>query len=89
MATPKAREMRQGFGDAFAAAFELVATPTIFGLLGWLLDSRVGTAPVFTIVLTLVTLTYASYRLAHNYGESLDQARAERRRAWQTEGPLL
>ena len=73
MTTAETREMRQGFGDAFAAAFELAVTPAIFGFLGWLLDSRIGTAPVFTIVLTSVTLAYASYRLAHNYGESLDQ----------------
>jgi hypothetical protein len=33
-------------------------------------------------------LAYASYRLAHNYGENLEQARVERRAAWQAEGPL-
>ena len=32
------REIKQGSGDAMAAAFELVATPAIFGFLGWLLD---------------------------------------------------
>ena len=88
MATAETREMQQGFGDAFAAAFELVVTPAIFGFLGWLLDGRLGTTPVFTIVFTAITLAYASYRLAHSYGESLEQARVERRAAWQAEGPL-
>ena len=41
MATAETREMRQGFGDAFAAAFELAVTPAIFGFLGWLLDGRI------------------------------------------------
>ncbi len=88
MANAETREMRQGFGDAFAAAFELAVTPAIFGFLGWLLDGRIGTTPVFTIVFTVVTLAYASYRLAHSYGQSLEQARVERRAAWQAEGPL-
>ncbi len=89
MANDETREMRQGFGDAFAAAFELAVTPAIFGFLGWLLDGRLGTTPIFTIVFTVVTLAYASYRLAHSYGENLELARAERRAAWQAEGPLL
>ena len=88
MTTAETREMRQGFGDAFAAAFELAAPPAIFGFLGWLLDGRIGTTPVFTIAFTVVTLAYASYRLAHSYGRSLEEARVERRAAWQAEGPL-
>jgi len=88
MTNAETREMRQGFGDAFAAAFELAVTPAIFGFLGWLLDGGIGTTPIFTIVFTVVTLAYASYRLAHNYGQSLEQARVERRTAWQAEGPL-
>ncbi len=48
-----------------------------------------STTPIFTIVFTVVTLAYASYRLAHSYGKNLEMARAERRAAWQAEGPLL
>ena len=75
MANAETREMRQGFGDAFAAAFELAVTPAIFGFLGWLLDGRIGTTPVFTIAFTVVTLAYASYRLAHRYRQNLKQVR--------------
>ena len=85
MAEAEAREIRQGFGDAFAAAFELVVTPAIFGFLGWLLDGRLDTFPVFTIAFTAITLAYASWRLARSYGEDLEQARIERRAAWQAE----
>ena len=57
MANDETREMRQGFGDAFAAAFELAVTPAIFGFLGWLLDGRLGTTPIFTVVFTVVRIT--------------------------------
>ena len=83
------RKRREGSGDAFAAAFELVATPAIFGFLGWLLDGRLGTAPIFTVAFVVIALAYASWRLAHDYGESLERARAERRAAWQAEGSPL
>ena len=89
MAQAETREMRQGFSDAFAAAFELVVTPAIFGFLGWLLDGRLGTTPIFTVALVVIALAYSSWRLAHDYGESLERARAERRAAWQAEGSPL
>ena len=63
MAKARTREMREGSGDAFAAAFELVATPAIFGFLGWLLDGRMGTAPIFTVAFVVIALAYASWRL--------------------------
>ena len=86
MAKAETREMKQGFGDAFAAAFELVVTPTIFGFLGWLVDARLGLFPVFTVAFVVVTLAYASWRLARTYGESLDQALVERRAVWRAQG---
>ena len=52
MAKAETREMKQGFGDAFAAAFELVITPGIFGFLGWLIDGRLDLFPVFTVAFT-------------------------------------
>ena len=48
MEQAEARELKQGFGDAAAAAFELAVTPAIFGVLGWLLDRQLGTSPIFT-----------------------------------------
>ena len=86
MAKAETREMKQGFGDAFAAAFELVVTPAIFGFLGWLVDGRLDLFPVFTVAFAVVTLAYASWRLARTYGASLDQALADRRAAWRAEG---
>ena len=73
------RELRTGAGDAFSAAFELIATPGIFGLLGWLLDSRLGTWPVFTITFVLVVLSYEVWKLYVRYAAEMDTALAERR----------
>jgi len=89
LAKARTREMREGSGDAFAAAFELVATPAIFGFLGWLLDGRMGTAPIFTVAFVVIALAYASWRLAHDYGESLERARVVRHDAWRAEGSPL
>ena len=47
----------QGFGDALGMAVELVATPMVFGLLGYWLDRWFGTGPVLAIVLGLFGLT--------------------------------
>ena len=73
-------EMKQGSGDAMAAAFELVATPTIFGFLGWLLDRKFEIFPVFTLALVAITITYASWRLYRQYTLRLTQEAEERRK---------
>ena len=38
-----------GFGEAFSLAVEIVVTPLLFALLGWWLDSLLGTGPVLAI----------------------------------------
>lgn len=43
--------MNQGFGDGMSRAFELVATPLVFGGVGYLIDLVAGTAPVFVVAL--------------------------------------
>jgi F0F1-type ATP synthase assembly protein I len=83
------RELKEGFGDAAAAAFELAVTPAIFGVLGWLLDRSIGTSPVFTIAFVLIATGYAVWKLAHNYRINLEREAATRREAWQARGPLV
>ena len=78
--------MRKGAGDAFAAAFELIATPALFGLLGWFVDSRLGLFPVFTLVLVCIVLAYETQKLCVSYRRSLDEA-LEQRRATYGQGP--
>ena len=80
------REMRRGAGDAFAAAFEMIVTPALFGLLGWFIDSRLGLFPVFTLVLAAVVLAYETHKLYANYVLALDEA-LQQRRAGYGKGP--
>ena len=44
------RELMSGFGDGLARAFELAVTPLIFGAIGWFLDRRFGTQPLFLLI---------------------------------------
>lgn len=73
------RELRDGAGDAFSAAFEMIVTPALFGLLGWFIDSRLGLFPIVTLVLVAVTLTYEVWKLYSQYNEQMDKALEERR----------
>jgi F0F1-type ATP synthase assembly protein I len=44
----------QGFSDALAYSVQLAGTTVIFVLLGLWLDNRIGTRPLFTVVLGLL-----------------------------------
>lgn len=76
----KQRKLREGAGDAFSSAFELIVTPFLFGMLGWFIDSQVGTFPIFTLGLTLIVLGYEVWRLFSRYAADMD-AELEARRA--------
>lgn len=43
------RALNHGFGNAMGTATELALLPGLFGLLGWWLDGRFGTSPVFLV----------------------------------------
>ena len=72
-------ELRRGAGDAFAAAFEMVATPALFGLAGWWLDTRLGTFPLVTLAAVLVVFGYGVWRFARQYSARVDEALEARR----------
>ena len=61
------RAMNQGFGDGMARAFELVATPLVFGGIGLLIDRVAGTSPVFVVVLGLFGVVGTFVRLWYGY----------------------
>ena len=65
------RELNTGFGDALARAFELVATPGFFGVLGWLLDRRLGTTPLFAMLFFLIVLGYVMWKMWSGYEASM------------------
>jgi len=74
-----AAEVRAGAGDALAKAFEMIATPAIFGFGGWLIDGRLGTFPLVTLVLVIVVFGYQVWSFARAYGTSMDEALRSRR----------
>ena len=74
------RAMNQGFGDGMSRAFELVATPMVFGGLGYLIDRVAGTTPVLTIVLGLFGLVGTFVRAW--YGYDAEMRSIEQRGRW-------
>lgn len=74
----------RGLSDGFTQAIELVATPVLFGLLGALIDSWVGTTRLFTMTFGLVALVAAAIGLYYRYQtkmEAHDEGRPWARRA--------
>jgi F0F1-type ATP synthase assembly protein I len=77
----KARQdLNQGFGNALGLAVEMVGTPMLFGLLGWLLDRWIGTAPLFTLVLFLFGVVGMSLKAYYAYVEKMK--REEQNTPW-------
>ncbi len=80
-------QIRAGAGDALAKAFEMVATPAIFGVGGWLVDGRLGTFPLVTVVLVFVVFGYQVWAFVRSYSASMDEALHSRRSGYRGAGP--
>jgi F0F1-type ATP synthase assembly protein I len=63
-----------------ARAFELVVTPLVFGLLGWLVDRWLGTGRLFALVLGLVAVIGMMLRMY--FGYQVEMERHERGAPW-------
>lgn len=66
------RDLYNGFGDTYSRVFEVVVTPTIFGLLGWWLDSRFGTFPAIALTLGILVFLYEIWKLTAAYSRRMD-----------------
>lgn len=66
------RDLYNGFGDTYSRVFELVVTPTIFGLLGWFLDRRFDTFPAITLTLGVLVFGYEVWKLTADYSRRMD-----------------
>jgi F0F1-type ATP synthase assembly protein I len=78
-ATPDAegrRALTNGFGDTMAKAFEMVATPAVFGFLGWLLDRWLGTEPLFLLSFVIIVFVYEVWKLFAGYGAAMAEHEA-------------
>ena len=67
MAQRNRRRPQGGFGDGFTQAVELVLGPVLFGLLGWAIDNKLGTSPVFTVLLATFGIVAATVTLYFRY----------------------
>ena len=70
------RELNNGFGNALSRAFELAATPAIFGGIGWFVDRVLGTGPLFLIVFFLFAVAGVGYMTWFRYEEEMKQHEA-------------
>jgi hypothetical protein len=77
---PDLKSRDKGFGDGLSAAFEMVVTPAIFGVLGFFLDRFLGTVPVFTLVFSVAVLSYMVWKFWAQYMRD-SEAELERWRA--------
>ena len=72
-------KVRASASDAFAKAFEIVATPAVFGCLGWFADSSIETFPALTLVASVGVFGYQLWRFSRDYSAAMDDALDRRR----------
>jgi len=86
------QELNRGSGDALATAFELALTPAIMALIGWKLDSWLGTGPVLLLSFFLFTVSYEIWKLFKRYEARMESEQAKvkglrPRTGGETQGP--
>lgn len=60
-----------------SGSYELVLGSVVFGLIGLLIDRRIGTTPVFLLIFTVAGLAGASISLYYRYKYRIAQIQAE------------
>jgi F0F1-type ATP synthase assembly protein I len=76
----ESRALWNGFGKGFSQAFELVAVPASFGLLGWWIDGFGNTGPALFIVFLIVGIVGILARTYYTYAAQM--AAQERDKPW-------
>jgi hypothetical protein len=74
------RGLYQGLDDANVRAIQLVVTPLLMALLGYWIDTKLGTGPFIAIALGLVGLFGEVVRAVVSYKEKM--AKAEEGKPW-------
>jgi F0F1-type ATP synthase assembly protein I len=76
------QSMWNGFSNALARAVELVGTVLVFVLIGLWIDSRLGTKPLFTVVLGLLAILGQGIVAYYRY--KAEVAAEEGEKPWRT-----
>ena len=71
------QDLYNGFGNGLSRAFELAATPAVFGVLGWLLDRWAGTLPLFTLLLFFFGVAGTGYMAWFRYEQQMKEHEAD------------
>jgi F0F1-type ATP synthase assembly protein I len=77
--------LNNGFGNALALAVEIVVTPLVFALGGWVVDRWLGTGPLFTLGFGVFAGIGVAVRLYYQYRD--DMAREEEGKPWTRSRP--
>jgi hypothetical protein len=56
----------------------MVMTPALLGLIGYVIDRQLGTAPLFTLALAAFTAAYVVWKFCHQYNIEMDRLEDER-----------
>jgi F0F1-type ATP synthase assembly protein I len=70
------RALANGFGVAMGTATELALLPAVFGALGWYLDGRLGTEPVFLVALLVFAFAGMLVRAWLGYDKEMREQEA-------------
>ncbi len=68
------RDMYDGFGESLTRALEFVIIPLVFAFLGYLLDGRIGTGPVFAILFGTFGVVGCGIKTFYSYKYRMAQA---------------
>ncbi len=71
------RDSYNGFGNGLARAFELTATPALFGLIGHFVDGWANTTPWFTIGLVVFAIIGMFIKLWFGYDHEMKSHEAK------------
>jgi F0F1-type ATP synthase assembly protein I len=74
------RDTWHGFSNALSRSFEMAATLALFVLFGLFVDGRLGTRPIFTVVLGLLAVIGLGARAYYTYQAQI--ARDEEGKPW-------
>ena len=78
------QQLNRGYSDGLARGIEIVATPAVFGLLGWFLDRWLGTDPFLAIGLGAFGVAGIFAKLWLGYDQ--DMIKAESGKPWTRTG---
>jgi F0F1-type ATP synthase assembly protein I len=72
------RELSDIMFHRSSGSFELVISPLLLALLGFFIDDRAGTRPVFTVAFAVLGFAGAVVKIVCDYRLQMDRARRSR-----------